>query len=380
MNYRSCLVIVFLLLTFSSSRAQKIAGTWEGDMGGTEFLQINIVQVGDKVCGYTWDRMWRNENDYCKAYFSGSYDRANKTWYLDGYSFMENSGSHVLMQLKCYMEKDENGKTVLKGYSVIKSMMSTLFGGGSPNEILLQKVSDKPSQMTQTMIDCVTEMKAANEKVIAKSPVLKKPVVKPVVTKPVVKPPVIVTKKDTVIKKPVVVKKPVVIPPVVKKLPVTKPIIKKDTVRTMPIVKKKPDSVTKVSTPVVKKAPQNIPVPEQLSSRKNKEMSRIVVNDRDITLNVYDNATVDGDSVSIFYNGRLILNHQRLSDKPITIDLKLDENTDIHKITLFAENLGAIPPNTALIVVTTASGKRFELFSSATLEQNAVLVFEYKSP
>jgi hypothetical protein len=45
---------------------------------------------------------------------------------------------------------------------------------------------------------------------------------------------------------------------------------------------------------------------------------------------------------------------------------------------MFAENLGSIPPNTALIVVT-AGNKRYELRSKASLEENAVLLFEYKT-
>jgi hypothetical protein len=63
----------------------------------------------------------------------------------------------------------------------------------------------------------------------------------------------------------------------------------------------------------------------------------------------------------------------------MVIDLLLDENTDTHTIVLYAENLGAIPPNTALIVFITADGKRYALQSSATLEQNAAFLFEYKS-
>ena len=59
------------------------------------------------------------------------------------------------------------------------------------------------------------------------------------------------------------------------------------------------------------------------------------------------------------------------------VDVTLDENTTMHSIVLYAENLGSIPPNTALVVFTTAAGKRYELFSSATLQQNAEIVFEY---
>ncbi|HNA00676.1 MAG TPA: hypothetical protein PLN49_07430, partial [Ferruginibacter sp.] len=57
--------------------------------------------------------------------------------------------------------------------------------------------------------------------------------------------------------------------------------------------------------------------------------------------------------------------------------IDLDEKQERHEITMVAENLGSIPPNTALIVVY-AGNKRYELFSSASLEENAVLVFEYK--
>ena len=103
----------------------------------------------------------------------------------------------------------------------------------------------------------------------------------------------------------------------------------------------------------------------------------MVVNTKNITLSVYDNAIVDGDSVSIFFNGKLLLSHQKLEEKPIILHIELDENRTRNEILLFAENLGSIPPNTALVVVT-AGDKRYELFSKASLEENAVLVIEYR--
>ena len=96
-----------------------------------------------------------------------------------------------------------------------------------------------------------------------------------------------------------------------------------------------------------------------------------------INLKVYDNGVVDNDTVSIFYNGKLLLSHQRLSETAIEINLDLDPEIALHEITMYAENLGAIPPNTALIVVT-AGDKRYELRSKSSLEENAVLVIEYK--
>ena len=92
-------------------------------------------------------------------------------------------------------------------------------------------------------------------------------------------------------------------------------------------------------------------------------------------LKLYDNGVVDGDTVSVYYDGKLLIDKQRLSEKPIEVTLELKDN-DLHELTMFAENLGGIPPNTALIVVT-AGSKRYELRSSADLKKNAVLLFQY---
>jgi hypothetical protein len=117
-------------------------------------------------------------------------------------------------------------------------------------------------------------------------------------------------------------------------------------------------------------------IPEQMAKRKNLEEGHITVNTKKITLTIYDNGITDGDSVSIFFNGKLLMSHQLVSEKPIILNLELDENLIKNEIILFAENLGSISPNTALIVVN-AGDKRYELFSNADLEKNAVLVIEY---
>ena len=119
-------------------------------------------------------------------------------------------------------------------------------------------------------------------------------------------------------------------------------------------------------------------LPKETNKRANKVLRHIVINDRKITLNIYDNGTIDGDTVSIYYNGKAILKNKRLTANPIIVDIELDENSALHSIVLFAENLGSIPPNTALVVFTTKEGKRYELYASTTLQQNAEIIFEYK--
>jgi dipeptidyl-peptidase-4 len=111
--------------------------------------------------------------------------------------------------------------------------------------------------------------------------------------------------------------------------------------------------------------------------RKNTVFSRIPVSVTNITLDIFDNGTIDGDTISVYYNNKLLVSNRGLTDKPITVQLMLDEKAPQHEIVLFAHNLGSIPPNTATIVVK-AGDKRYELHSSASLTENAVLVLEYK--
>lgn len=220
-----------------------------------------------------------------------------------------------------------DGEFILEGTSNVKSVIIQLLsGGGAPDYVYLKKVSNRPKKIFESMKDCFPEEK-----------------------KPV----------DTVVKKPPVPKKPV------------------DTIVTSPPAAVKPADTVAVIIPPPVTAKDSVSIPKQLVKRKNTEQSRVEVNVRSITINVYDNAIIDGDTVSIFYNDKLLLSHRRLSEKPIVINLELDEKQTRHEIILFAENLGSIPPNTALIVVN-AGNKRYELFASASLEENAVLVFDYK--
>ncbi len=138
---------------------------------------------------------------------------------------------------------------------------------------------------------------------------------------------------------------------------------------------------------IPKPLPAPIPIPpkevkrdsitSKITNRKKNTFARLVVDVKNITLNVYDNGVVDGDTVSIYYNGKLLVSRQRISAKAITLEVELDENATSHEITLYAENLGSIPPNTALVVII-AGDKRHELHSSSSLTENAVLFLEYK--
>ncbi|HMC98993.1 MAG TPA: hypothetical protein VKH37_02540 [Ferruginibacter sp.] len=138
-----------------------------------------------------------------------------------------------------------------------------------------------------------------------------------------------------------------------------------------------PNTLNATQQMTIENKPPVVPIPTQMLARRNVEQGELVVDTKKITLSIYDNGVVDGDTVSIFFNGKLLLDHQQVSEKPIVLNIELDPNKARNELILFAENLGKISPNTSLIVVN-AGDKRYELFSNANLEENAVLVFKYE--
>ncbi len=328
------IVSVLFLLKTSSLFSQNITGTWEGIMAD-EFLRISIIQEGKDLCGYTSDVVINDRSSKCKVYFKGLYNKKNKTWIITGISFIENAGNHVLMTLKLW-ESGTGNANVLRGAVTTQLFMEEPRNIFYNDFFTVRKVSNEPLELSGNRPTCLEMPKKQ------KTPFVKTP-----------------ERKDTDKNE----KK--------KKNPEKSPETNSDDTN------KKPEDV--ITPPVVKEnTPKNDEeLTNKMKERKKNEISRLDISEPEIELSVYDNGIVDNDTVSIFYNGRLIKSKQRLSEEPLKIKLKLDENTRQHEITMFAENLGSIPPNTAIIIIN-AGSKRYELRSSASLEENAVLYLEYK--
>jgi hypothetical protein len=361
--YRYTLLFVLLFIV-QFVPAQNITGTWEGMMPG-EYLLVSIEQKGNELCGYTYDYELRNQEDHCIAAYVGRYDRERDVFYISGRSFIENSGTHVLMRLIMWQDRDLD-KNTLKGKVYIQSGLSSFFGMDG-EDIILRKTSSKPRKLPGGKPDCFPKppppVKPAAPPADVKSPAPKVSEV-PVQPKavPVQPKAVPVQPKTAPVQPKAAPPKPAPVPP--RALP--KPVPQADSVK----------KVTPSALPVTIKKP-DADLMRKMNERKQQQQSRLEVNVKRINLKVYDNGVVDNDTVSIFYNGKLLLSHQRLSEQAIELNIDLDDNVTEHTITMFAENLGGIPPNTAVIIVT-AGDKRYELRSKANLEENAVLVFDYK--
>jgi hypothetical protein len=98
-----------------------------------------------------------------------------------------------------------------------------------------------------------------------------------------------------------------------------------------------------------------------------------------LRLDFYDNAQIDGDSITVTVNNQVAVSHQRLGLQPISVNIKVDLDHPEQEVTMIAENLGTIPPNTALLIVT-AGNKRYQLFLASNGKKNAQVRFIYEKP
>ena len=118
-------------------------------------------------------------------------------------------------------------------------------------------------------------------------------------------------------------------------------------------------------------------IPWVLIARENLLAKKIITHSKSITIDLIDNGTIDNDTITIYNNNTLMLDHNRLSYKAIHFDLKFDENHKTQEVIVVANNLGSVPPNTALLIYKDAKQTE-EISINTNLTQNAKLIIEYQ--
>lgn len=136
---------------------------------------------------------------------------------------------------------------------------------------------------------------------------------------------------------------------------------------------------TLVSVSVTPKKVVNYVTEKQYTERENIVISEIEVDSDSLQIDVYDNGEIDGDMISLFYNKQLILSNQKLTHKSIKIKIELDSAKVTNEISMFAENLGLIPPNTALMIINDGK-KKHEIRLTSSLEKNATIRIKRRKP
>jgi hypothetical protein len=160
-----------------------------------------------------------------------------------------------------------------------------------------------------------------------------------------------------------------------------KPLVTKPKMPAVESVKK--DTPLKASVglqPVITRpAPSLLPavVGVKYEKRSNNILKIIEVENESIRIDLYDNGEIDGDSVSLFLNGKLVVARKKLTTKPLSIRIPLEELDDENELVMYADNLGSIPPNTALMVVTDGT-KRYEVRITSDLQKSGTIKFVKK--
>ena len=130
------------------------------------------------------------------------------------------------------------------------------------------------------------------------------------------------------------------------------------------------DTISSEAKTTMKPPEENNSLIAAFGKRNNIYEKDIVVHDDSILVSFYDNGDIDDDTISVFLNKKPVLVRRGLTSRALNIYIGLDSSVVINELSMFADNLGKYPPNTALMVISDGIN-RYELYLSAGLKQNA---------
>lgn len=137
---------------------------------------------------------------------------------------------------------------------------------------------------------------------------------------------------------------------------------------------------TLVAATVQQRKIENPVINQEFKERASEIQKEIEVESDVLQVDFYDNGEIDGDSISVFFNEQLLGANLKLSARSVHLDLKLDTLKEINTLSMFANNLGSIPPNTALMLISDGK-KRYEVRISSSLDKTgAVRIRRKKTP
>ena len=356
---RFALTIFTFLPAFSFlSSAQDITGIWRGyfitDDGDQYRFEVQMEQSNNTLSGVTYS--YREKQFYGKCSMTGNFSNSSGNALIQEIKTIEvkMSLASVACIQKCLLTYARSGKEeFLEGaFSSVIERTDTLGGrrkgddcGGG--KMILRKVITSDFYV-EPFLRKKNPPVNSNPPLVRTNPPTNNPT-----TKTGTKSPVTNSNKTNPAKKTTVLVKPKV--DTVKKVEVdpVRPEDKKD-------LTIKPNSKT-----------QNL-----LRSRENNLVQTLLINSEDVTVKLYDNGEIDDDTISVYLDKKIVLSKRRLSAAALSINLKMDESNPDHELIMVAENLGRIPPNTSLMIVT-AGDQRYEVRITSTEQKNAMVRFKY---
>jgi hypothetical protein len=347
-----------------SLHAQDLTGIWRGyfitETGDYYKLEFQVEQTAsNSVSGVSYSYL--DVRFYGKATMTGNFIKPSSSFRIREIKTVEvkstMGGSTCIMNYKFTYSKSGkeeflDGTYLGKFENKYSTSAAGTWGDCGGGKVHLRRVTTSDFYIEPFLRN---KIKKNDRPVIINQPPIKKDTTKKIVTTPPVT-------------KPVITKPPVTKPenkPITKTTP-PPPIAKTDTAKGKVII----PPVTKTIPPVI------TPTPTVIQNRSNELVKVLTVNDPDVIVKLYDNGEIDGDTISVYLDKKLVLSSKRLTASPLEVKFKMDEDNNEHELTMVAENLGSIPPNTSLMIVE-AGEQRYEVRITSTEQKNAVVKFRY---
>ena len=115
-------------------------------------------------------------------------------------------------------------------------------------------------------------------------------------------------------------------------------------------------------------------IAKELIERNNDVTKEIYINTDSLKLDFFDNGQIDGDSITVYVNNKPVITHQMLKASPLTTHIVFDKNNRELDVIMVGDNLGSIPPNTALMRATSGN-ERYEIRLSSDMKKNGSVRF-----
>lgn len=167
-------------------------------------------------------------------------------------------------------------------------------------------------------------------------------------------------------------------------------------VSTASVNEKRPDQAAKPEIPALaaNKPANPLPGPDALVIKKSTEdplkKSAVIAGRKSefsqelefsadsLVLTLYDNGEIDGDTVSVYINGEVVMPSQGLKTAAIRKTIHLPEGAETFTLVMFAESLGKYPPNTGLLVIRDGNDI-YNLRFSSDFQKSAGIVLRRKT-
>jgi hypothetical protein len=360
--------VVFLLIC-TQLQAQPITGVWKGKMGNSR-VELKLIRKGDSLIGtsYYYDSKSSFRRYSVKGYFD---DRNNDVIWYDDVLIEDHNSNHSgpllavadfncpgegVMKLDGKSSGKEDNKKDKKELHLVKGNSTPIF----PDEwdFLIEnyaygvshpEIVDSIEQMAFSPGESIPANESGSSLVAKANPVSGVPTQSygGEIGQP--------TDNST---RQMVTEKPT-----------DEPTAK--TKQSNTVVEKSVPASQQVTAPVF--LPPAMQTNEERFTTRTKILQNVIpIKGDSIELRFYDNAEIDGDSIAVFLNGRLLKEHILLAEEAYIMKIAVTDLQPDNELVMVAENLGSIPPNTSLMVAI-VEDKRYEAHLQSTEGSSALV-------